>query len=54
MPHTLKIYLNDQLISVEEAIEKKLICRDVHGDLYLSQDAAKLIKIKGEVRLRSD
>jgi hypothetical protein len=54
MPHTIKIYLNDKQISVEEAIEKKLIYRDEQDDLYLSQDVAKLIKINGEVRLHAD
>lgn len=54
MPYNIKIYLDEELISVEEAIEKKLVYRDQKGDVYLTQDVTGLIKIKGEVHLHSD
>jgi hypothetical protein len=46
-----QIYYQGNPITVQEAVDLKLITVDDNGDIWLYNDAMRLIKITGDLRL---
>ncbi len=49
--YTGQIYYKGSPITVQAAVDLKLITVDGNGDIWLFNDAAHLIKITGDLRL---
>lgn len=49
--YTGQIYYKGEPITVEQAVDLKLITVDSNGDIWLYNDASHLIKITGDLNL---
>lgn len=49
--YTGQIYYQNNPITVQEAVDLKLITVDANGDIWLYNDVMHLIKITGDLRL---
>lgn len=49
--YTGQIYYNGQAITVQQAVDLKLVNVDENGDVWLYNDPMRLVKITGDLRL---